>query len=362
MGWRAASLVAGSSGVAAVYLLGRRLFNSLPAGLLAATFLLFEPLYFLQSRLAMLDIFPAAFSAWALALGLHRSRWSRLGAGLFLGAALASKYTAAFLVPPLVILLWIGSEPASHRARAAKALAVGAGLPLVIWFLSYFPYYVLWWERGGARFVFEEFVLVQVAAFSWNYAADTRHDYASSPWEWIPILRPVWYYVGRSGDGLVSYVYSVVNPATWWPMLIVAFVNPLEHAYRWLRGPARRHLRPDFLTQLAHRRIELTPLRAELIAGLLVLSAYLPFLLLQRIAFMYYATLFLPYLALLAGGLAARTYAQPGRKRTLALAYLALVALLFLLWYPLASGAFMDARHYEALRYLVPWMQTASAS
>src|SRR3990172_5178195 len=65
LGWRLASVVAGIVTIALLYLLTRRLLQSLLAAGLAAGLLATDFLHFVQSRVAMLDIFSALFSVAA---------------------------------------------------------------------------------------------------------------------------------------------------------------------------------------------------------------------------------------------------------------------------------------------------------
>lgn len=101
-GWRAASAAFGTLAVLVVYLIGRRLWDSRWLAAAGAVLVSVDGLFFVQSRLAMLDIFLAFFVLLGVWLLLeHRARylggigWWRVGAGVALGLAAATKWVAA---------------------------------------------------------------------------------------------------------------------------------------------------------------------------------------------------------------------------------------------------------------------------
>lgn len=353
-GWRLPSVLVGAAGIAGVFLLGRRLFSSVPAGLVAATFLLWDPMYFLHARLAMLDIFPAALTPWAFALALGRTPIQRMASGLVFGLAVATKYNAVFLLPPFLLLHWTQAPGASRRWRWLRAATLALALPAATWLASYVPYFLAWARQGGFAGLVQEFLLVQVAALSWDFAGNTRHCYSSPAWSWIPMVKPVWYYVARHPEGTVSYIWSIGNPVLWWPASVAAVVLPWQRLVRSVRARGRTFFSASSWASWTRAPLEFSSQRALLVASILFLLAYLPWFLLQRISFLYYATFFTPYLALLAAGILAGLLRRPGARRIGAAAFIAVVAAAFALWYPLASGAPVVPDHYTFIQYTEP--------
>jgi dolichyl-phosphate-mannose-protein mannosyltransferase len=73
LGWRLAAVLAGTLSIALLYVLARRLIGSTGAATFAAALLAFDFLHFVQSRVAMLDIFAALFGLAAFtSLALDR--------------------------------------------------------------------------------------------------------------------------------------------------------------------------------------------------------------------------------------------------------------------------------------------------
>jgi dolichyl-phosphate-mannose--protein O-mannosyl transferase len=106
-GWRFFGALAGVGAVLFIYLIAKKLFQSEVAGLAAAFLLTFEGLAFVQSRIATPDTYVLFFLLGAVYFLLSdRLSIRRLFmSGLFLGAAVASKWTAALAVVPIFLFL-----------------------------------------------------------------------------------------------------------------------------------------------------------------------------------------------------------------------------------------------------------------
>ena len=77
LGWRYAGVLFGSLAVVAVYLCGLALFAAQGAAIAAALLAFFNQMLFVQSRIAMLDIFSLSFSLFAIAAFVHGFRRPR---------------------------------------------------------------------------------------------------------------------------------------------------------------------------------------------------------------------------------------------------------------------------------------------
>ena len=129
-GWRVAPALFGSLSVLVMYMIGRRLWRSRWLAAAGALLLGVEGLQFVQSRLAMLDIFLSFFillGIWLLledrarAPGRKGLRWWRLASGVAFGLAVSSKWAAAPLLPVVfgVALAWEAVRIQPLRKRAA---------------------------------------------------------------------------------------------------------------------------------------------------------------------------------------------------------------------------------------------------
>ena len=99
-GWRFFGALAGVGSVFFIYLLAKRLFRSEIAGLAAGFLMVFEGLFFVQSRIATPDTYLLFFILGTVYF-LVSDRF--LFSGMFFGAALAIKLTALLTVFPIVM-------------------------------------------------------------------------------------------------------------------------------------------------------------------------------------------------------------------------------------------------------------------
>src|SRR6266852_562196 len=101
LGWRYPGVLFGSLALVAVYLCGLALFAAQGPAIAASLLAFFNQMLFVQSRIAMLDIFALTFGLFATAAFLHGYRqrrphlWFAL-AGLFSGFSLGCKWSGLF--------------------------------------------------------------------------------------------------------------------------------------------------------------------------------------------------------------------------------------------------------------------------
>jgi dolichyl-phosphate-mannose-protein mannosyltransferase len=263
-GWRIAAAVAGVITVALLYVLARKLLRSTSAATLTAGLLAFDFLHFVQSRVAMLDVFVPMFGVAALLFlvydrdrliegrspaGLLHRRW-RLAAGAAAGAAVASKWSGIFYVV-LIILLTVVWEMTARREAApgrwwqrtlreeGPSIFVGLVLvPVLIYVVSYagrLEGEVLAAPWGDGSWV-QSLIDRQDYMLSTHLNLEANHAYQSPAWSWILVKRPVSYFYEQTEAGESKEVLALGNPFVWWVSIAaMAFV-----AYRWIR---RRDLR-----------------------------------------------------------------------------------------------------------------------
>lgn len=300
-GWRIAPFAAGTLTIPLLYLLARRLTGSTAAATLAAGLLAVDFLHFLQSRLAMLDVFVTMFGVAAvlfavidrdrLAAGALRSgriaRPWRLAAGVAGGAAVACKWSGLGALAAVIVLavLWeaAAAGPGARRSRlAAQAGPLVGALalaPLAVYVASYAdllhgsllaaPWSSdSWWWAFARR---------QHAMLTQQSGLAGAQPYESPPWSWPLVQRPVVYFFQDTG-GRYREILALGDPLVWWP----AAAAVVYTAVRWLRSR--------------------DPWAPELVIGVAVACTYLPwfvvalqrqqvflFYLLPTVPFMYLA-------------------------------------------------------------------------
>ncbi|HVA60967.1 MAG TPA: phospholipid carrier-dependent glycosyltransferase [Mycobacteriales bacterium] len=284
-GWRFSAAVVGSLAILILARTARRMFRSTVLGAVAGLLLALDGLEFVQSRVSMLDIFltfwvVASFGCLVADRDDGRSRlaarlsdgevgrgpwlgirWWRLGAGMCLGLACATKWNGVFFVPAFLGLGYMWDVAARrvaglrHPWRGAllldglPALAVFVVLPILVYVVSWTG-----WFLGNANTAYDHDLDVRAGqstiAHAWavfrgwwhyqdeiwrfhNHLSD-GHPYRSYPLGWLLLARPVAYFYAtpkNCGTSLCSQeILGIGTPAIWWlsiPAMIAAI-------WRWI--------------------------------------------------------------------------------------------------------------------------------
>jgi dolichyl-phosphate-mannose-protein mannosyltransferase len=351
-GWRVMSVIFGTALIPLMYLLARQLvpirFFAIAAALLTA----FDGMMFVESRTAVIDIFPIAFIVAAyLLFQLHvrsdspsRQRWTIILVGLILGLGLASKWTALAAYGTIVLLLagllW-RRMVRYDRGTAAIAVASLALLPAAVYVLSFAHYLTVHHSLDAfplaplsvSPFRFDlvkswtSLVNFHRWTFNYHYTLRATHPYYSPWFSWPALYRPVAYYYTAQGLGvdrltgtpLVAEIFNLGNPIIWWasmPALVATAALAL-----W-----RRSYPAIFIT-------------------VAFLAAWLPFSRVPRGLFLYHMLGGLPFMilavALVLTSLRPLRFAWARVRfygRTIAYAYLVTVIAFFIYFYPLWTG------------------------
>ncbi len=228
LGWRAMPMLFGTLGLFAAmramwFASGRR-FATVVSGVLLVTAI---PL-FLQSRIAMLDIFMVSFTLVALWMcaGAVRepetARWRFAIAGVAFGCAMASKWnTIPVVVLPGLTFLVVRLRTAGWRALTARRAPPVAGISLIeagLWLgvLPVITYAACYWPN----FFYAERSISPLGLIEWHrhmYALQEQvikhHPYQSVWYQWISDWRAIWY-LYQFVDGAQRGVLMIGNPLT----------------------------------------------------------------------------------------------------------------------------------------------------
>ncbi|MFN2525734.1 MAG: phospholipid carrier-dependent glycosyltransferase [Actinomycetota bacterium] len=289
-GWRIAAVLAGTAMVALLYLLARKLLGSTLGAVVASGLLAIDLLHFVQSRIAMLDIFVALFGLAAfLFLVYDRERllsqadeeprpdvWEppprglldrpwRLAAGVAAGAATASKWTGGLVLVAIIVLTvaWeVSVRWKRGHPRPVAAAFREEGLSLFLWlmvapFAVYLFTYIGRIEGDLLALPWSQESIVRALWDRHKYMLDfhtelvSTHTYQSPGWSWLLLKRPVSYAFCAgsqcsppTAEGSYKEIFATGNPFVWWPALVAL----VYMAVVWIR---RRDLRRPEGTILA---------------------------------------------------------------------------------------------------------------
>ena len=388
-GWRIGSAVAGTAVVALVGWMAFLLFGSaLWAGvgsLLAAT----ESLLFVQSRIAMLDIYLALFVVLGFALlvadRVRRDRrlatvaarsveeervavveggagqiaeprriWRplRLGAGAAFGAATAVKWSGALALIAAIVLALAWERTRRARTRVdrpfRRALAEeGFGLylallivPIAVYLLSWIPWLA---DRGLTLLdpeAYGQLVDHHLSMFEYHFElqpfeenGELTHPYLSRAWTWFLLVRPVAYF--WEGDAACCReILGIGNPFLFWGSLLAV---------------------PYLLVAWWRRR----SWQAGAIA-VPILVQYLPWLAIGRPLFLFYMTPIAPFLALAVAYALRDLAAVGGPDRRIfvpTVGALVIVAVgLFAFFWPVLTGMHLSREAWELRIWFSSWV------
>ena len=383
--WRFAGALTGVLMIPAMYLLAKLLLGRTLYAFMCAFLMSVDCMHFTQTRIATIDSFPVLFimlmflcMAWWMKMSFYHTKLYKTFiplalSGAFMGLAISSKWIGCYSAVGLAVLffsrfysLWRQSVYAeAHRhedvrfARAAD-LFPKAGLytilaccvffvavPLVIYCLSYIPYLSAYGEVKLDMRTLERLIDAQIYMFEYHKDLVAEHYFASPWYEWPVIAKPMWYYSADfKGAGMASSILAFGNPAVWWTGL-VGILSMLALSVWRNALPALRVIpgRDDAVD------------RAMPVIAVGFLSAYLPWVLISRLTFIYHYFASVPFIILAtAQGLRYLERHRPKLTRAL-IAVLCIAALaLFVAFYPLASGIEVPRAWCDAVSWFDNWM------
>ena len=235
LGWRYPGVLFGSLAIVAMYLCGLALFAAHGPAIASALLAFFNQMLFVQSRIAMLDIFALALSLFAIAAfmqGFRQTRphfWFAL-AGLGFGLSAACKWSGLFALAVAIVIVAVIRLMRGWRTRFGDGNAFDwyrpdlwpgfrwhhfaacfVLIPAIVYLATFIPLYGLslpdLWE--AQRRIFSDNTTTAIAG----------HTYMSSWPSWPFLVRPVWYLFDKIGDDRIAAVVFLGNPLLLWPAL-----------------------------------------------------------------------------------------------------------------------------------------------
>lgn len=355
-GWRFMGALFGVLMLPVLYHLLKQLFGKTSLCLCGTLWFAFDFMHFTQTRIATIDTYAVFFLLLMydtmtvfLRRDLRRDSWRKLLpplllCGIFTGLGIAAKWTAAYGALGLAALFFgklglslrdarrAGEDPAHLRGRCLK-LCLWCCLfflliPFGLYFAAYLPLTTLPHNRADLWGTFWRY---QTTMFQYHSQLQAEHYFASPWYEWPFDVRPIWYFSKDPANALGQYstISALGNPLLWWsgvPALAGA-------AVLWVR--------------------ERRTASAVVLCGFL--SVYLPWVLVPRLTFIYHYFTAVPFLVIALAGVFARLPVSRKRMRLFLLIFTAADLLLFLVYFPVISGAPTSKSYTDALRLFPTW-------
>jgi dolichyl-phosphate-mannose-protein mannosyltransferase len=216
-GWRIIAAVVGSTSILIIYLIVQRLFNSLFLSNIAAALFALDGLHLVMSRVALLDIFLMFFMLLAFYLILRDNLWL---SGVAIGLAAATKWSAVFVIPFLILLtINIGR---ANFATWGKRVTQFVITPIGTYLLSWSGWFISskGWARDSGSNLFSSLWNYHVQIMNFHRGLTEQHTYAANPWSWLVLGRPTsFYYESTKNCGAKSCsqeILAIGTPILWW--------------------------------------------------------------------------------------------------------------------------------------------------
>jgi dolichyl-phosphate-mannose-protein mannosyltransferase len=235
LGWRYPGVLFGSLAIVAMYLCGIALFAAQGPAMASALLAFFNQMVFVQSRIAMLDIFALTFGLFAIASFLHGFRkprpqlWFAL-TGLACGLAIACKWSGLFVLATCMAIVAAIRLLQVWRTQFADGNADDWYRP-DLWPDFRYTHFAACFLLIPAAVYLTPFVQLYGWSLSDILEAQHRifgdntttaiagHTYMSAWPSWPLLLRPVWYLFDKIGDDRIAAVVLLGNPLVLWPAL-----------------------------------------------------------------------------------------------------------------------------------------------
>ena len=359
-GWRFMGTLVGVLMVPLMYLLAKQLTKNTKLSCIAMCLMALDSMHFTQTRIATIDSY-AVF--WIMLMYLFMFRyfqmdWKKVSlghtlvplglCGVTMGVAIATKWIGAYAAVGLAVIFFWKLFAGLHQLRGDSreqlrralvtllfCLAFFVAIPLLIYFLSYYPQL----RNEGVACIWDMFSkerlerVVQLQESMLNYHAGLGGDthYFRSPWyQWPVIWWPMWYYSGTAymPAGMISSISCMGNPAVWWTGLIALIFILIAAAWK-RRAP-----------------------KAWLLVLIGFASQFLPWVLVPRSTFIYHYFASVPFIilctVLMLNWLRRRS---PRAFQWASIVLLAAALILFVAFYPLESGLPVARSYAQYLRW-----------
>ncbi len=349
LGWRMAGCLCGIAMIPVIYMLAKRLIGRERPALAAAAFLSLDFMHFSQTRIALIDA-PAVllilimytlmyryYDSTPCELPYRRALGLLALCGVVLGLGISVKWICVYAALGLAVLFVIGTvrrhrigDPTTHNSvvRICLWCVLFFGvIPFLIYFLSYLPYYL----ADPATPAWKIFWDNQVYMLTYHGGLDSVHTFQSPWYTWPLLLRPIWYYGAQTlaAEGLCSSIVAMGNPVIWWVGTLCVLLLLCK----------RHKTRTD----------------AFLLIGLA--SQFLPWALIARSTFIYHFFASVPFLILALVSVLEDLSSYKRQFRCLMPGLLIGAAVLFVMFYPVLSGAVVDRGYVQTvLTWLPGWV------
>ena len=378
-GWRIMGVIFGSLIVALMYLLGKKLFGTWIGGFSAAFLMTFDFMHFTMARIGTVDTYLIFFTLLSQLffliyfMKIIKNGWKKTSilplmlAVVFFALGFSTKFGFP-LFPALGLLALLAAVRLKEVWRQKSSLAdkylaffdhpfllliASIGIVALIYFATYIPDMLL----GDS---FPTIVNLQFAMLGFHSGSVV--DTSSAPWwSWPLMFRPDgmnvprWFDITYLPNNVVSTISVFGNPVVWWvgftAMIVLAF-NAF-HIEAILTNLKNRLSKSSLNKQISIRG-EGWDVSAIFIAVVFIFS-WLPYVFIGRATYIYHFYISVPLICL-STTYFINKYWNTRKGKVAALIVFAAAVAMFLLFYPVISGAPVSTSFInDYLRWFPSW-------
>ncbi len=362
-GWRIMGVIFATIMIAVFYFLGKELLGTWIGGFTAAFLLTFDFMHFTMARLGTTDTYVIFFTLlsqlffFVYLRNVVRDGWKTSVVPLFLAIlffslGFSTKWLVLYgFIGQLAILALLRLNDVRNLKGSLSAKVYGflehpysvivafLLMAVAIYFLSYIPDML-----AGRSFI----DVISLQGSMYSYHSNVGDHPWASPWYSWPIMGdpldaatyvPYWFQVAYLPDGLKSTITLLGNPAVWW----VGFGAMIGLTVVYV---------PKIIKKRSFQIKENLP-ALFLIAFFFI--QWLPYAFISRALFIYHFYVNVPFLCLATAFFISKYWSNKYVK-LLTVIYFALVAGLFVLFYPVISGMPTSPSTIDSLRWLKGWV------
>lgn len=375
-GWRVIGTLFGIAYIPFMYALGKRLFRKREYAFLTAFLMTFDFMHFTQTRIATVDSYAVFFIILMYYYmfkytdidvyekgGLKKALLALGLSGLFFGLGAASKWICLYSAAGLAIIFfkntydkyiqykfareysslpeldmlsekYVRTELIKYRFKINTLITllfcviVFITIPIGIYIASYIPFMMI----PGPGHTLMDVIKLQKQMYDYHENLVATHPFQSPWYQWPFIIKPIWYYSGQGlATGKMSSIVAMGNPAIWWTGAIAAFA----------------------VFYIGIKKVDKVAFFI-LIGGL---SQFVPWMFVPRITFIYHYFATVPFIILCIVYVTKYAINKYPSWRTVKKVYMIIVVLLFIVFYPIISGATIDTTMAHIfLRWFNSWI------
>ncbi|MFI3324815.1 MAG: glycosyltransferase family 39 protein [Clostridia bacterium] len=363
-GWRFMGALFGVLMLPILYHILKRLFGNSYISAVGTFLFAFDFMHFTQTRIATIDTYAVFFILLMyqsmlifiqkdFATSSFKSLITPLLiSGLFMGLGISAKWTCAYGAIGLAVLFAIKLIYEYNKANKkdkellfllyVKLCPYCIGffiiIPILIYFVAFLPLTLL--EHNSSNII-QTFINYQTHMYNYHSSLVAEHYFASPWYEWPLAIRNIWYFVSYNyeGTGLISTISCLGNPILWWSCLL----SMLFALYMIVKT------------------------RSQKLVFICVgfLSVYMPWVLVPRLTFVYHYFTAVPFIimALMFTFIYFKEKPYFSKKVLYKISlgdiiialFVVLNFVLFVIYYPVISGAPTTQEYIDALEILPNW-------